>query len=105
MNTIDMIRELRGEAEKHKSDKVFTGQTNISVMCNDVADKIEENLKVLINLNEVVDGLINVAHETSLVADKVENKARMEGEVSAYWNVKNLVEDILNNMGIENETE
>lgn len=99
MSTIDMIRELRGEAEKHKSDKVFTGQTNISVMCSDVADKMEENLKALINLNEVIDELIDVAHETSLVADNAENKARMEGEVSAYWNVKNLVENLLQESG------
>ena len=25
MNTVDMIKELRGEAERHKNDKVFTG--------------------------------------------------------------------------------
>ena len=101
MNTIDMIRELRGEAERHKKDKVFTGQTNISTMCTDVADKLDENLKALINLNETIDGLIDVAHETSLVANNAENKARMEGEVSAYWNVKNLVEDLLQANGNE----
>lgn len=99
MNTTDMIRELRGEAERHKSDKVFTGQTNISVMCSDIADKMEENLKTLIHLNDVIDELIDVAHETSLVADNAENKARMEGEVNAYWNVKNLVEDLLHSNG------
>ena len=99
MNTVDMIKELRGEAERHKNDKVFTGQTNISVMCNDIADKMEENLKAIIHLNEVIDELIDEAHETSLVADTSENKARMEGEVSAYWNVKNLVEDILQSNG------
>ncbi len=95
MNTVDMIRELRGEAERHKNDKVFTGQTNITTMCTDVANKLEENLKALINLNDIINGLIDVAHETSLVADSEENKARMEGEVSAYWNVKNLIENIL----------
>lgn len=95
MKTTDLIRELRGEAERHKNDKVFTGQTNISAMCTDVADKLEENLKALIGLNDTIDSLIDVAHETSLATDNGENKARMEGEVSAYWNVKNLVEDIL----------
>ncbi len=90
-----MIRELKGKAERHKNDKVFTGQTNITTMCTDVANKLEENLKALINFNDIIDGLIDVAHETSLVADSEENKARMEGEVSAYWNVKNLVENIL----------
>lgn len=95
MRTIDLVRELRNEAERHKKDRVFTGQTNITAMCTDVADKLEENLKALIGLNDAIDSLIDVAHETSLVADSEENKARMEGEVSAYWNVKNLVEDIL----------
>lgn len=95
MNITDMIRELRGEAERHKEDKVFTGQTNITTMCTDVADKLEENLKALINLNESIDDLIDSAHEKYLAANNELNKARLEGQVSAYWNVKNLVENIL----------
>lgn len=42
MDTEKMVRELRAEAEKHKDDKVFTGQTNISNMCRDAADRLEE---------------------------------------------------------------
>ena len=45
MNTENMIRQLRYEAEKHKHDKLFTGQTNISIMCADVADRLEELYK------------------------------------------------------------
>ncbi len=95
IKTADLVRELRNEAERHKKDKVFTGQTNITAMCTDVADKLEENMKELISLNDAIDSLIDVAHEASFGADNKENKAQMEGEVSAYWNVKNLVEDIL----------
>ena len=42
MNTDKMIRELRRLAEKHKNDKVFTGENNWSNMCTDVADRLEE---------------------------------------------------------------
>ncbi|NBH15610.1 hypothetical protein D3Z36_15970 [Lachnospiraceae bacterium] len=94
MKTVDMIRELRREAEKHKSDKVFTGQTNISVMCADVADKLEENLKALIKVNDNIDDLIDVAHETSLKFEG-ESKARLEGRVSAFWEVKSMIENLL----------
>ncbi len=55
MNTKDMINELRHEAEIHKNDKLFTGETNISLMCSEVADKLEnldlklEKIKEIIN--------------------------------------------------------
>ena len=42
MDTEQMIRALRYEAEKHEDDKLFTGDTNISAMCTDAANKIEE---------------------------------------------------------------
>lgn len=50
MDTEKMIRELRAEAEKHKDDQVFTGQTNISNMCRDVADRLEEQEYLINNL-------------------------------------------------------
>lgn len=42
MRTEVMISELRKESEKRKDDNVFTFQTNISVMCRDVANRLEE---------------------------------------------------------------
>lgn len=45
METEVMIRELRREAEKHKNDRALTFQTNISDMCNDVANRLEEQAK------------------------------------------------------------
>lgn len=40
MKTEDMIRELRNVAEKHDNDCVATGETNISLMCREVADRL-----------------------------------------------------------------
>lgn len=37
-----MIMELRNIAEKHKDDLVLTGHLNISLMCQDVAARLEE---------------------------------------------------------------
>ena len=41
MNTEKMIRELRRLAEKHKDDNVYTFETNWSLLCSDVADRLE----------------------------------------------------------------
>lgn len=40
-----MIRELRREVEKHKNDKLFTGETDIALMCTQVANRLEELMK------------------------------------------------------------
>ena len=44
MDTERMIRELRRLAEKHKDDVVFTFETNWSLLCSDVANRLEELL-------------------------------------------------------------
>ncbi len=41
MNTETMITELKAVAEKHKNDKLFTFQTNITAMCGDIIPKLE----------------------------------------------------------------
>lgn len=40
MNTI--IRQLEYEADKHKNDRLFTGQINITAMCRDLIPKMKE---------------------------------------------------------------
>lgn len=40
MDTKTMINQLKYEAEKHKNDSLFTGQTNITALCNDVIPKL-----------------------------------------------------------------
>lgn len=42
MNTETMITELKSVAEKHKNDKLFTFQTNITAMCGDIIPKLEQ---------------------------------------------------------------
>lgn len=44
MDTDLMIVNLRKVAKEHENDPTFTGQTIISVMCNDVANRLEEQL-------------------------------------------------------------
>lgn len=59
---------------------------------------LEGNIrKKLIRLNKNIDSLIDVAHEAyiSVSETDVENKARLDAQIQAYWNVKSMVEDIL----------
>ena len=42
METERMINELKRLAEKHKNDKVFTGEVRWSELCTDVANRLEE---------------------------------------------------------------
>lgn len=45
MDTEVMIRELRRLYEKHKNDRVDTFATNWSLLCFDVANRLEELLE------------------------------------------------------------
>ena len=45
MDTETMIRELRRLSDEHKDDYVYTGVTNWSALCSDVANRLEELLK------------------------------------------------------------
>lgn len=42
MDTETMIRELESVENKHKYDKVFTGQVNIAEMAHDVRKRLEK---------------------------------------------------------------
>lgn len=42
MDTKTMINQLKYEAEKHKNDSLFTGQTNITALCRDLIPKMKE---------------------------------------------------------------
>lgn len=42
MDTKTMINQLKYEAEKHKNDSLFTGQTNITALCSDALPKLEK---------------------------------------------------------------
>lgn len=42
MVTEQMLGELKRTAEMHRNDKLFTGQTNITAMCEDIIPKLEK---------------------------------------------------------------
>lgn len=42
MDTDTIIRQLEYEADKHKNDRLFTGQTDIAAMCRDLIPKMKE---------------------------------------------------------------
>lgn len=42
METSTMIRQLRRTAKKHENDKLLTFATDITAMCTDVANRLEE---------------------------------------------------------------
>ena len=50
MNTEDMIRELRNVEEKYKNKTYAAGETNISLMCSEVADRLEALHREIYNL-------------------------------------------------------
>ena len=49
----------------------------------------------LIKLNENIESLIDVAHDTYVGCKDETEKVRLDGQIRAYWTVKGLVEDIL----------
>ncbi len=42
METSVMIRQLRATAKKHENNTLHTFDTNVSAMCTDVANRLEE---------------------------------------------------------------
>ena len=81
MNTERMIRELRHLEEKHKDDKVFTFETNWSLMCRDVANRLEEYE------NLVQD--ISVFISENSVYPKGDNKQPLADFLERYYQLKN----------------
>lgn len=51
----------------------------------------------LVQLNNNIESLIDVSHETYMTTPEIdtENRARLDAQIKAYWNVKSMVEDIL----------
>jgi hypothetical protein len=51
----------------------------------------------LLQVNDNIESLIDVAHDTYMETPETdtENRARLDAQIQAYWNVKSMVEDIL----------
>ncbi len=57
----------------------------------------EDSKSKIIQLNDSIESLIDVAHKTYMStseADKI-NRARLDAQIQAYWNVKAMVENML----------
>ena len=68
MRTDVMISQLRREAKKHENDKLQTFDTNITAMCTDVANRLEEleNEKKEIRaktIDEFAEALVKHTHK------------------------------------------
>lgn len=63
MTTDSMICELRRLEEKHKDDIVPTFSNNWSLMCHDVANRLEELLLEIEQLKEDRDSLLDEYRE------------------------------------------
>lgn len=49
----------------------------------------------IVNLHNIVDMLIDVAHDTYMACTDEVEKARLDGQIRAYWTMKNHIEDAL----------
>ena len=98
MTTDVMFRQLRYTAKKHENDKLNTFDTNITQLCLDVSNRLEELNGItekILQLNENTESLIDVAHATYMGCTDETEKVRLDGQIRAYWQVKHMVEDIL----------
>ena len=93
MNTEDMIRELRNVAAKHDKDSLATGETNISLMCREVADRLDslcrENFQLTMDQHGMDKQVIDIVREyITEHLDKSDDTP--DFEVYIVWKCKSL---------------
>ena len=57
--------------------------------------KHEELIDKVIQLNDNLESLIDVAHSVYMGCKNETEKARLDGQIRAYWQAKHMVEDML----------
>lgn len=62
---------------------------------NEYHYKTEDLIDNVIQLNENLESLIDVAHATYMGCTDETEKVRLDGQIRAYWQAKHMVEDIL----------
>lgn len=51
-------------------------------------------IEKVFKLNEIIDNLIDLAHEKYLNSTDETEKAKLDGRIKAYWEVKDYLENI-----------
>lgn len=85
------IEEVTDKMEVHEQElKELAEKEQKWLLKGDIRNK-------LIQLNNNIDSLIDVAHETYMSTSEtdIENRARLDAQIQAYCNVKSMVKDIL----------
>ena len=77
MNKEQLIQQLKYTKEKHKNDKLFTFDTDISAMCSDVLD-------VLSRCVEIPDNATN-GDIMKAIFDIVEDEHQDKGTINLYF--------------------
>lgn len=78
MRTDVMINQLRKEAKKHENDKLLTFATDITAMCTDVANRLEELEKENKEIRaKAIDEFLHNA-ETKICDRILQNQARLD---------------------------
>ncbi len=64
MNKEQLIRELKYTKEKHKNDKLYTFDTDISAMCSDILDVLSRCVEIPDNVTngDVIRALFKPTH-------------------------------------------
>ena len=93
MNTEDMIRELRNVEEKYKNKTYAIGETNISLMCSEVADRLDllrrENLQLSLSQYGMDKQVLEIVNEYIIEhLDKSDDIP--DFEVYVVWKCKTL---------------
>ena len=97
----DAVADRLSENYSNAFDK---DMPDVEQLCdNKVLAKLEEHHELrdleqkVFQLNDNIESLINVAHETYMATPEtdMENRARMDAQIKAYWKVKSMVEDVL----------
>ena len=89
MDTERMIRELRRTAEKHQNDVLHTFDTDISAMCTDVANRLEElNQSQKEIRNKAIDDFFNELQKYEETDDWLRLKMSSIYEIAEQLKVK-----------------
>lgn len=96
MRTDVMIKQLRSTAKKHENDKLTTFDTNISLMCTEVANRLEElekekqeirNKTIDEFANKLCDEMKDTSEKLAYVGGLVMDLLSLDGAIDAIYEI------------------